>query len=280
MKPLFYLSISICFFLFSCSENEVTDDIKKESVDTNDLVGKWQMDVNSFKFELGTGIPADIRKEAEKAMSDQNFAKEQLKANYIIFEFNNEGKLIIHDNKKKKSETVNWKSDNKLLSFEGEIDGERGKVNVELLNCTKDMFTIKLTGESILAQLREQRPELLALAKGSPQFEDLDKIVAGSWISISFKKLTPQEEEKMNEELAKQSTSVIGNWSDEDLNELRDLLDAERKLFEDVLGDKTDAYYDCYIEKLQLNYPSFEEANADPGGSADLASSCMMSIFE
>lgn len=280
MKPILFTCISLCFLLLSCGDNETSNDTKKETVNSQELVGKWQIDVSSFEYELGKGIPADIRKEADKALSDQDFAKDQLKANSIVFEFNKEGKLIIHDNKKKNQETVNWKVVDKLLYFEGELEGQRGKINVELLECNKDKFTIKITGESILAQMKEQRPELLALAKGSPELEDLDKLVSGSWISISFKRLTPEAEEKMKEELAAKNNSSIGNWSEEDLQELRNLLDSERELFEDILGDQTDAYYDCYIEKLQLNYASFEEANEDIKGSADLASSCMMSIFQ
>jgi hypothetical protein len=42
----------------------------------------------------------------------------------------------------------------------------------------------------------------------------------------------------------------------------------------DVLGDKKQAYIDCYWKKVEANYENFEKANSDVSGCQKLAMDC------
>ena len=51
----------------------------------------------------------------------------------------------------------------------------------------------------------------------------------------------------------------------------------EHEAFEviwEALGDKTDDFVNCYLEKVEGNYDSFTEADSDLSGCEDLAKEC------
>lgn len=73
--------------------------------------------------------------------------------------------------------------------------------------------------------------------------------------------------------------SSCGGWSQEDKDKLQETLDAIRPTIEYAMGDKTDAYLDCYSEKVQENYDSFEEADNDAPGCAKLATECAEEVM-
>lgn len=72
--------------------------------------------------------------------------------------------------------------------------------------------------------------------------------------------------------------SSKGNWNEEDKNKAQTEVDKVRGDIEGMLGDKTDAYLDCYLEKIEENYNNFDEANADEPGCTELAQGCMEEI--
>ena len=45
-----------------------------------------------------------------------------------------------------------------------------------------------------------------------------------------------------------------------------------------MLGDQTDAYLDCYLEKIENNYDNFDAANSDEPGCTELAQECMSEL--
>jgi hypothetical protein len=72
--------------------------------------------------------------------------------------------------------------------------------------------------------------------------------------------------------------SKKGAWSDEDKQKAKDeVKKAEASL--DVLGDKKQAYVDCYLDKIEDNYENFDAANKDQKGCEKHAMDCVQDIF-
>lgn len=74
--------------------------------------------------------------------------------------------------------------------------------------------------------------------------------------------------------------SKKGEWNDEDKNKAQTEVDKVRGDIEGMLGDKTQAYLDCYLEKIEDNYDNFDAANADEPGCTELAQQCMTEISQ
>ncbi len=73
--------------------------------------------------------------------------------------------------------------------------------------------------------------------------------------------------------------SVKGAWSKED----KDRANAEIKKVDadlDILGDKKQAYIDCYLEKLENNYDDFKSADSDEKGCEKLAVECATELMQ
>jgi len=72
--------------------------------------------------------------------------------------------------------------------------------------------------------------------------------------------------------------SKKGAWSDEDKKRADDeVKKVESSL--DVLGDKKEAYINCYLDKLENNYKSFDDANKDQKGCEKHALDCIQDIY-
>lgn len=74
-------------------------------------------------------------------------------------------------------------------------------------------------------------------------------------------------------------SSKKGAWNQED----KDRFNAEMKKIDNelnVLGDKKQAYIDCYYEKVVNNYDNFVEADSDERGCGVLATECASELFE
>jgi hypothetical protein len=72
--------------------------------------------------------------------------------------------------------------------------------------------------------------------------------------------------------------SKKGAWSDEDKQKAKDeVKKVEASL--DVLGDKKQAYIDCYLDKIEDNYDNFDAANKDQKGCEKHAMDCVKDIY-
>ena len=75
------------------------------------------------------------------------------------------------------------------------------------------------------------------------------------------------------------NSSVKGAWNKEDMDKANQEIksvDADLK----VLGDKKQAYIDCYLQKLENNYENFQAADSDEKGCEKLAVECASELFE
>jgi len=71
--------------------------------------------------------------------------------------------------------------------------------------------------------------------------------------------------------------SEKGAWSDDD----KELARAEVSTVDlSFLGDKKDKYIDCYLNKVEQNYESFDAANGDEAGCTKLAEECAKEIMK
>lgn len=83
--------------------------------------------------------------------------------------------------------------------------------------------------------------------------------------------------EQLEEEM--EAKSEKGNWIDEDIEKFRGETDKVRDNLEAMLGDNTDAFVDCYLEKAIANYDGFDSANSDQAGMQQLATECMQDMM-
>lgn len=75
------------------------------------------------------------------------------------------------------------------------------------------------------------------------------------------------------------SVGSVGGWSDEDIEKAESEIEKVRESLEPMLGENTDAYIDCYLEKIMENYDNFDDANADFEGCESLAKECMEDLL-
>lgn len=73
------------------------------------------------------------------------------------------------------------------------------------------------------------------------------------------------------------SESTKGNWSAEDKEKFNKVVAEFDGL--SSLGDKKDAFIECYFNKCQANYASFAESDADGSGVEKLALECSSEVF-
>ena len=73
--------------------------------------------------------------------------------------------------------------------------------------------------------------------------------------------------------------STKGAWNDENKNKAQKEVERVRGDIEGLLGENTDAYLDCYLEKIEDNYNNFDEANDDGPGCTAFAQECMSEML-
>lgn len=71
--------------------------------------------------------------------------------------------------------------------------------------------------------------------------------------------------------------STKGNWTDADKEKLTKVIDETEEL--SVLGDKREAFKECYVKKAEANYSSFSESDSDEAGAERMAVECSEEIF-
>lgn len=73
--------------------------------------------------------------------------------------------------------------------------------------------------------------------------------------------------------------SVKGKWLDAEKEQAQAEVDKVRGQVEELLGENTDAYIECYLEKVEDAYPDFQTANSDQPGCTKLAQECMEGLM-
>lgn len=165
--------VLIPLFLASCGGSASSDG----------LVGTWRVDLNSLDLVLGDGIPAPMKTGIE-AQKGQAMEQAKSETENITLEFTKDGKAILSKEGEDEKPELDYSLDGDKLSLKGEIEGEKVDLGLNVSEISSDKFTIAMTGEEILAQVKEKYPDMLAAAQGM----DLDAMVKGCSIAISFKK--------------------------------------------------------------------------------------------
>ena len=74
--------------------------------------------------------------------------------------------------------------------------------------------------------------------------------------------------------------SSKGNWTDEDKEKARSEMNKERAQMDALIGkEKTDAFIDCAVEKVEDQYDNFESADTDRDGIEKIAEECLKEIM-
>jgi len=178
MKSIFKLLtvVSIFLLLTSCGGSRSG---------ASGLVGKWHADLNSFDLVLGDGVPAPMKGmvEAQKAgLLEQGKAQQD----DFTIEFTDAGKMVLSKKGDEKTEELDYTFDGEKLSLSGDIEGEKVDIDFTLSEVSSSKFTIAMTAEEILEQVKAKYPEVLKGAEGMDI--DIDAMAKGSSIAISFKK--------------------------------------------------------------------------------------------
>lgn len=74
--------------------------------------------------------------------------------------------------------------------------------------------------------------------------------------------------------------SERGNWSKADINRARSEMESARKEMDDLIGKKkTDAFIDCALQKIEMRYTNFKEADSDHAGIEKIAENCINEVM-
>jgi len=73
--------------------------------------------------------------------------------------------------------------------------------------------------------------------------------------------------------------SEKGKWLDSEKAKAQTEVNKVREQVEGLLGENTDAYIECYLEKVEQAYPDFDSANSDQPGCTKLAQECMEGLM-
>lgn len=179
MKNIFKLLTVISVFLVvaSCSSGEGNDSSR-----TADLVGEWQADLSSFDLILGDGVPADIKGLIETQKESLLKEGEAQSDNFIIA-FTDAGKMVVKTGEEE-TEELDYTFDGNNLVLTGNVEGNEVNISLNISEVSTDKFTIALTGEDILAQIKAEYPELLV----DTGEMNVDAMVKGCSVALSFKK--------------------------------------------------------------------------------------------
>jgi hypothetical protein len=147
------------------------------------LVGKWHVDLSSFDLVLGDGVPAPMKAMVE-GQKDGLIKQGEAQSDDVTIEFTEAGKVILSKVGEEKTEEMDYTFDGSKLNLSGDMDGEKVDVDLNVSEVTADKFTISMTAEEILAQVKEKYPDALRGTEGM----DIEAMAKGSSMAISFKK--------------------------------------------------------------------------------------------
>lgn len=147
------------------------------------IVGKWHADLSTFDLVLGDGVPAPMKGMVE-AQKEGLLTQGKAQQDDFTIEFTEAGKMVVSKKGDEKTEELDYSFDGSVLNLKGDMDGDKVDINLNVSEASADKFTIAMTGEEILAQIKTAAPELLA---GAGEM-DVDAMVKGCSVAISFKK--------------------------------------------------------------------------------------------
>ncbi|MDC0313622.1 lipocalin family protein [Flavobacteriales bacterium] len=160
--------------LVSCGGTEVT---------SAGMAGKWKADPSSLDLTLGDGLAAFrgvIEEEKNNMLSEASEESET-----ITFDLKEDGKLVLSKEGEDETFSFDWSLEGDKLIIEGEVEGQKGKMTLNVQSVSADKLTLALTAEDLIAQVKEQMPEAMNMVPG--EF-DIDAMAKGTSMSMSFKK--------------------------------------------------------------------------------------------
>jgi hypothetical protein len=182
MKSIFKLLTVVLISVLLASCGAGVDGVDGSS-STAGLVGQWKADLSSFDLILGDGVPAEMKGMVEM-QKDGLLEEGKAQSDDFTIEFTDAGKMVVSKKGDDKTEELDYNFDGNKLALSGEVEGDKVNINLNISEVTADKFTIALTGEEVLAQIKAEYPELLASAGEV----DVDAMVKGCSVTLSFKK--------------------------------------------------------------------------------------------
>ncbi len=156
------------------------------SCGSKSIQGTWKIDPSSLDLVLGAGFPEEMKKGVEEAKIEAKSEKAQKELDKITLELLEGGVAKLkHADHADETQEFNWKQNGNVLNLNGEIDGEKFNANLDILESSANEVKIGFTGESLLEQVKAERPELM---EQIPSMFDVKKLVEGAKVSISMKK--------------------------------------------------------------------------------------------
>lgn len=147
------------------------------------LVGKWHVDLSSLDLVLGEGVPAPMKAMVE-GQKDGLVKQGEEQSDDVTIEFTEAGKVILSKVGEEKTEEMDYTFDGSKLNLSGDMEGEKVNVDLNISEVSGDKFTVSMTAEEILAQVKEKYPDALRGTEGM----NIEEMAKGSSMSISFKK--------------------------------------------------------------------------------------------
>jgi hypothetical protein len=126
----------------------------------------------------------------------------------------------------------------------------------------------------------------------SSSLDDLDPSTKDRWIDMYFQKCQAKyssfaeadsDEEgckkialEINDEILSNG-SVRGNWSSEDKIKFRTVMENVKEL--DNFGDNKQYFIECYLNKCEAKYDSYQQADNDEAGCKKIGEECAVLAF-
>jgi hypothetical protein len=174
MKKIIISSVLIALVMFM------------SSCGSSSIEGTWKLDPTSLDLVLGEGFPEEMKQNVEEAKKEATSAQSKEEADKVTLELLADGKALLkHAEHADETQEFNWKQTGKVLNLNGEVEGEKFNVNLDIISSSANEVTIGFTGESLLEQVKAERPELI---EQIPAMFDLKKLVEGAKVSIKMKK--------------------------------------------------------------------------------------------
>jgi hypothetical protein len=149
-----------------------------------DIVGTWKLDANSVDLQLGEGFPAEMKDRINSQKDQMTSNSEEIDG--MTIEFKEDGKLVLAKDGEKADELdATWAVEDDKLVIQATIEGQQGKIKLNLDEVSSEKVALSLTAEEVLAQVKAQMPE--ALEQVPPQM-DVEGMAKGTKLMFALKK--------------------------------------------------------------------------------------------
>lgn len=150
------------------------------------IEGSWKVDPASFDLVLGEGFPEEFKANVESAKKEASSENTIGEAKKVTLELLEGGVAKLkHEDHADDTQEFHWKQNGDVLNLNGDIDGEKFNANLDIIASSADEVTLGLTGESLLKQMKAERPELM---EQIPPMIDVNKLVEGAKVSVKMKR--------------------------------------------------------------------------------------------